>query len=202
MKADAADAKSKDASESTDAAKKSGAADTQMKNAAQNAESLTVQKEDAEKTADGSDIKHRTRCRRTVQMAQRPEIRTIPVQQLPTLQDRRMILKMQIRMLPLRIRPPGTSAEGSADEAGKAADAAAQTDGEQAGESAGNSSEASGQQASEASFDGTSAEAADGMTTDPTSGSVTERKLITVYNPADGSYKVYTAERLPVSKEQ
>ena len=32
------------------------------------------------------------------------------------------------------------------------------------------------------------------MTTDPTSGSVTERKLITVYNPADGSYKVYTAK--------
>lgn len=34
VKADAADAKSKDASESTDAAKQSGAADTQMKNAA------------------------------------------------------------------------------------------------------------------------------------------------------------------------
>ena len=32
------------------------------------------------------------------------------------------------------------------------------------------------------------------MTIDPTSGSVTERKLITVYNPADGSYKVYTAK--------
>ena len=39
-------------------------------------------------------------------MTQRPAIRTIPVQQLPTLQDRRMILKMQLRMLPLRIRPP------------------------------------------------------------------------------------------------
>lgn len=34
VKADAADSKSKDASESTDAAKQSGAADTQMKNAA------------------------------------------------------------------------------------------------------------------------------------------------------------------------
>lgn len=112
-----------------------------------------------------------------------------------------MILKMQIRMLPLRIRPLNICRR-FLDEAGKAADAAAQTDEEQAGESAGNSSEASGQQASEASFDGTSAEAADGTTTDPTSGSVTERKLDHCLQSGRRILQGLHSERLPVSKER
>lgn len=193
VKADAADAKSKDASESTDAAKKSGAADTQMKNAAQNAESLTVQKEDAEKTADGSDKAQNALPENRADGTETGNTDNSGAAASDSAGSENDFENADSNAAS-EDTTSGTSAEGSADEAGKAADAAAQTDGEQAGESAGNSSEASGQQASEASFEGTSAEAADGMTIDPTSGSVTERKLITVYNPADGSYKVYTAK--------
>ena len=193
VKADAADAKSKDASESTDAAKQSGAADTQMKNAAQNAESLAVQKEDAEKTADGSDKAQNALPENRADDAETGNTDNSGAAASDSAGSENDFEDAASNAAS-EDTTSGTSAEGSADEAGKAADAAAQTDGEQAGESAGNSSEASGQQASEASFDGTSAEAADGMTTDPTSGFVTERKLITVYNPADGSYKVYTAK--------
>ena len=138
VKADAADAKSKDASESTDAAKKSGAADTQMKNAAQNAESLTVQKEDAED------------CRRIRQSTERAA-----GEPCRRHRDRKYgqsgaaasdsagsenDFENADSNAASEDTTSGTSAEGSADEAGKAADAAAQTDGEQAGESAGNSS--------------------------------------------------------------
>ena len=164
-----------------------------MKNAAQNAESLTVQKEDAEKTADGSDKAQNALPENRADGTETGNTDNSGAAASDSAGSENDFEDADSNAAS-EDTTSGTSAEGSADEAGKAADAAAQTDGEQAGESAGNSSEASGQQASEASFDGTSAEAADGMTTDPTSGSVTERKLITVYNPADGSYKVYTAK--------